>query len=284
MIPTAAMNAPPRDRPRPARPPPTSSATTGPASRSTTRRSSTRPSLGIYEDLERPRSASRSTRWNTTAHTLLFDLEDGCRQKEMSRELLRRELPGLPRKREVQVAVRINPFRTEEYEKDLALIRDLPDHFDVVMLAKAGEAYGAPEIRDLSRGARGAQPPHHHPADHRASQVAQDRARAHAVRDGEARGVRHPRLLQGDGHPDHAAPLDRGAQVLPARHPVRGAHRRQGRDRRRGDAHRPVDHAGEVRRARTTCAAGSTCTATRSRASSTGTPARRPRWGCPASR
>ena len=33
--------------------------------------------------------------WNTTAHTLLFDLEDGCRQKEMSRELLRRELPAL---------------------------------------------------------------------------------------------------------------------------------------------------------------------------------------------
>ena len=55
------------------------------------------PSLGIYETWSRPRSASASTRWNTTAHTLLFDLEDGCRQKEMSRELLRRELPGLPR-------------------------------------------------------------------------------------------------------------------------------------------------------------------------------------------
>ena len=43
-----------------------------------------------------------------------------------------------------------NPFRTEEYEKDLQLVRDLADHFDVVMLAKAGEAYGSPEIRDLS--------------------------------------------------------------------------------------------------------------------------------------
>jgi len=108
------------------------------------------PSLGIYEDLEQAAQRFRKHGWNTTAHTLLFDLEDGCRQKEMSRELLRRELPALPRKKEVQIAVRINPFRTEEYEKDLQLVRDLADHFDVVMLAKAGEAYGAPEIRDLS--------------------------------------------------------------------------------------------------------------------------------------
>src|SRR5258705_12354294 len=108
------------------------------------------PSLGIYEDLEQAAQRFRKHAWHTTAHTLLFDLEDGCRQKEMSRELLRRELPKLPRKKEVQIAVRINPFRTEEYEKDLQLVRDLADHFDVVMLAKAGEAYGSPEIRDLS--------------------------------------------------------------------------------------------------------------------------------------
>ena len=108
------------------------------------------PSLGIYEDLEGAAQRFRKHGWLTTAHTLLFDLEDGCRQKEMSRELLRRELPKLPRKKEVQVAVRINPFRTDEYELDLKLVRDLADHFDVVMLAKAGEAYGSPEIRDLS--------------------------------------------------------------------------------------------------------------------------------------
>jgi citrate lyase subunit beta/citryl-CoA lyase len=108
------------------------------------------PSLGIYEDLEQAALRFRKHGWLTTAHTLLFDLEDGCRQKEMSRELLRRELPKLPRKKEVQIAVRINPFRTEEYEKDLQLVRDLSDHFDAVMLAKAGEAYGSPEIRDLS--------------------------------------------------------------------------------------------------------------------------------------
>jgi len=108
------------------------------------------PSLGIYEDLEQAAQRFRKHGWNTTAHTLLLDLEDGCRQKEMSRELLRRELPKLPRKKEVQIAVRINPFRTEEYDKDLQLVRDLADHFDAVMLAKAGEAYGSPEIRDLS--------------------------------------------------------------------------------------------------------------------------------------
>ena len=108
------------------------------------------PSLGIYEDLEQAAQRFRKHAWNTTAHTLLFDLEDGCRQKEMSRELLRRELPHLPRKKEVQVGVRINPFRTDEYEKDLQLVRELAESFDVVMLAKAGEAYGSPEIRDLS--------------------------------------------------------------------------------------------------------------------------------------
>jgi citrate lyase beta subunit len=108
------------------------------------------PSLGIYEDLEQASLRFQKHALNTKSHTLLFDLEDGCRQKEMSRELLRRELPKLPRKKQVQIAVRINPFRTDEYEKDLAMVRELSDFFDVVMLAKAGEAYGAPEIRDLS--------------------------------------------------------------------------------------------------------------------------------------
>ena len=108
------------------------------------------PSLGIYEDIDQAAQRFRKHAWKCTAHTLLFDLEDGCRQKEMSRELLRRELPAMPRRRGMQVAVRINPFRTGEYEEDLKLVRDLADHFDVVILAKAGEAYGAPEIRDLS--------------------------------------------------------------------------------------------------------------------------------------
>src|SRR5881392_2693699 len=87
------------------------------------------PSLGIYETMEQAAERFRKHGWLTTAHTLLFDLEDGCRQKEMSRELLRRELPKLRRKKEVQVAVRINPFRTDEYELDLELVRDLAPHF-----------------------------------------------------------------------------------------------------------------------------------------------------------
>ena len=42
------------------------------------------PSLGIYEDMKQ--AAARMVRHAhyTIAHTLIFDLEDGCRQKEMS--------------------------------------------------------------------------------------------------------------------------------------------------------------------------------------------------------
>ena len=108
------------------------------------------PALGIYEDLEAAAQRFGKHAHHTLAHTVIFDLEDGCRQKEMSRELLRRELPSLPQRRSVQVALRVNPFRTDEYEKDMELVRDMCDHVDVVMLAKAGEAYGAAEIRDLS--------------------------------------------------------------------------------------------------------------------------------------
>jgi len=108
------------------------------------------PAQGIYEDLDAAAQRFKKHAHQTPAHSLIFDLEDGCRQKEMSRELLRRELPELPRRKNLQVALRVNPFRTEEYEKDMQLVRDLAAHVDVVMLAKAGEAYGAAEIRDLS--------------------------------------------------------------------------------------------------------------------------------------
>lgn len=109
------------------------------------------PSLGIYEDLEAASQRIRKHAYETRAHTLIFDLEDGCRQKEMSRALLRQELPGLRQhNKDVTIAVRVNPFRTYEYEQDMDLVRDMGDCIDVVMLAKAGEAYGAPEVRDLS--------------------------------------------------------------------------------------------------------------------------------------
>ncbi|HKC44485.1 MAG TPA: aldolase/citrate lyase family protein [Burkholderiales bacterium] len=108
------------------------------------------PAQGIYEDLDAAAQRFKKHAHQTPAHSLIFDLEDGCRQKEMSRDLLRRELPDLPRRKNLQVALRVNPFRTEEYEKDMQLVRDLAEHVDIVMLAKAGEAYGAAEIRDLS--------------------------------------------------------------------------------------------------------------------------------------
>ena len=107
------------------------------------------PAQGVYEDLEAASERMKKHAHQTNAHTLLFDLEDGCRQKELSRELLRKELPSFPRD-DVQIAVRINPFRTEEYEKDLAMVKDVAQHIDVICLAKAGESYGAAEIRDLS--------------------------------------------------------------------------------------------------------------------------------------
>ncbi|MFA7399184.1 MAG: aldolase/citrate lyase family protein [Sideroxydans sp.] len=108
------------------------------------------PALGIYEDLEAAALRMKKHAHATHAHTLIFDLEDGCRQKELSRQLLRQELPHFQRRHEVAIAIRVNPFRTEEYEKDMALVKDMSEFIDVVMLAKAGEAYGAPEVRDLS--------------------------------------------------------------------------------------------------------------------------------------
>ena len=108
------------------------------------------PSLGIYEDLEQAALRMKKHAHNTHAHTLIFDLEDGCRQKEMSRTLLRQELPLFSHKKDVAVAIRVNPFRTDEYELDMAMVRDMSDYIDVIMLSKAGEAYGAAEVRDLS--------------------------------------------------------------------------------------------------------------------------------------
>jgi citrate lyase beta subunit len=109
------------------------------------------PSLGIYEDMEQASARMKKHAHMTNAHTLIFDLEDGCRQKQMSRDLLRQELPELRKINErVTIAIRVNSFRTEEYDLDMQLVRDMGEHIDAVMLAKAGEAYGAAEVRDLS--------------------------------------------------------------------------------------------------------------------------------------
>jgi citrate lyase subunit beta / citryl-CoA lyase len=110
------------------------------------------PAQGIYETMEQAAERMRKYARECKAHTLLFDLEDGCRQKDMSRDLLRQELAsfGEAKDRNFQIALRINPFRTAEYEKDLELIKDMSPFIDVIILAKAGEVYGAAEIRDLS--------------------------------------------------------------------------------------------------------------------------------------
>ena len=109
------------------------------------------PTLGIYENMEQASARMKKHAHKTNAHTLVFDLEDGCRQKEMSRNLLRQELPELRKvNKQVTIAIRSNSFRTDEYELDMQLVQDMSDCIDVVMLAKAGEAYGAAEVRDLS--------------------------------------------------------------------------------------------------------------------------------------
>lgn len=107
------------------------------------------PLDGSYESIEQAKLRLQKHAYQTNAHTLLFDLEDGCRQKQMSRVLLLQELPRFP-ERDFQIAIRINPFRTPEYEEDLKLIKEIHEYVDVVMLAKAGEVYGDAEIRDLS--------------------------------------------------------------------------------------------------------------------------------------
>ncbi|WP_412725287.1 HpcH/HpaI aldolase/citrate lyase family protein [Arcobacter sp. 15-2] len=107
------------------------------------------PLDGTYETMEQAKFRLQKHAYKTKAHTLLFDLEDGCRMKEMSRKLLLEELPKFP-ERDFQIALRINPFRTKEYEEDLLLIKQVHKYIDVIVLAKAGEVYGDAEIRDLS--------------------------------------------------------------------------------------------------------------------------------------
>jgi len=107
------------------------------------------PLDGTYETMEQAKFRLQKHAYKTKAHTLLFDLEDGCRMKEMSRKLLLEELPKFP-ERDFQIALRINPFRTAEYEEDLLLIKQIHKYIDVIVLAKAGEVYGDAEIRDLS--------------------------------------------------------------------------------------------------------------------------------------
>ncbi|EAV47208.1 aldolase/citrate lyase family protein [Methylophilaceae bacterium] len=109
------------------------------------------PSSGVYESIEAASLRMKKHAYTTEAHTLIFDLEDGCRKKEMSRELMLHELPLLRANRpDVAIAIRVNSFKTVDYEFDMQFIEQVPDCVDAVMLAKAGEVYGASEIKHLT--------------------------------------------------------------------------------------------------------------------------------------
>ncbi len=107
------------------------------------------PERNTYETFEE--AERRFWKWGATtkATTLVFDLEDGCQRKRESRDFLRMVLPKLERD-DLIVAVRINQFLSEEFNKDLEMVKDLKEHIHVLELAKAGEEYGAAEIRDLA--------------------------------------------------------------------------------------------------------------------------------------
>lgn len=107
------------------------------------------PKESRYETFTEAAERLRRTAAHCRAHTLLFDLEDGCAQKAASRDLLEKKI-YLFAERSIQTAIRINPFQTEEYENDLDLLQKIGAHIDVVVLAKAGEQYGTAELRDLS--------------------------------------------------------------------------------------------------------------------------------------
>ncbi len=109
------------------------------------------PSSGSYESIEAASMRMKKHAHSTEAHTLIFDLEDGCRKKEMSRELMLNELPLLRVSRpDVAIAIRVNSFKTDDYELDMKFIEQVSGCVDVVMLAKAGEVYGASEIKHLT--------------------------------------------------------------------------------------------------------------------------------------
>lgn len=107
------------------------------------------PKESRYETLQEAAERLQRIALTCRAHTLLFDLEDGCARKAESRTLLQQEILRFA-ERKVQTAIRINPFQTEEYDLDLKLLKEIGAHIDVVVLAKAGEQYGTAEIRDLS--------------------------------------------------------------------------------------------------------------------------------------
>lgn len=98
-----------------------------------------------HEATERLQKYARSSQ----AHSVIFDLEDGCRQKAMSRSFLKAVLPGIRASIPGRVVIRINPLYTAENSLDMRLIENIFPHIDDVMLAKAGETNGVAELDEL---------------------------------------------------------------------------------------------------------------------------------------
>lgn len=83
------------------------------------------------------------------AHSIIFDLEDGCRQKAMSRSFLKSVLPEVRASIPGRIVIRVNALYTAENALDMRLIEDIYQHVDDVMLAKAGETRGVIELEEL---------------------------------------------------------------------------------------------------------------------------------------
>lgn len=107
------------------------------------------PAAQRYETEDEARVRLERYARQSKAHTIIFDLEDGCRQKAASRGFLAAVLPSLRREIPGNVAIRINPMGTPENHLDLRLIEMIYPHIDDVMLAKAGEGEGIRDVTEL---------------------------------------------------------------------------------------------------------------------------------------
>lgn len=108
------------------------------------------PAQERYETQDEAESRLKRYARDSQAHTIIFDLEDGCRQKASSRSFLSAVLPEVRPHIPGNVAIRINPMGTPENKLDLKLIADIYPYIDDVMLAKAGEQEGLRDLVELT--------------------------------------------------------------------------------------------------------------------------------------
>lgn len=107
------------------------------------------PSEERYESDNEARLRLQKYARQSQAHTIIFDLEDGCRQKSGSRSFLQSVLPAMRSDIPGRVAIRINAMHSAENYLDLRLIEQIYPYIDDIMLAKAGEAKGVSELEEL---------------------------------------------------------------------------------------------------------------------------------------